>query len=68
MPDLMHLGPLSLFDLIALAALVAAWLSVGWLIEHPPASRPSVSLIMQRYRHDWMRQFVTCLLYTSRCV
>ena len=59
MPDLMPLGPLSPLDLIALATLLAAWLIVGWLIEHPPTSRPSVSLIMQRYRHDWMRQFVT---------
>ena len=59
MSDLISLGPLSPLDLIALATLLAAWLIVGWLIEHPPASRPSVSLIMQRYRHDWMRQFVT---------
>ncbi|NTT85618.1 DUF599 domain-containing protein [Tabrizicola fusiformis] len=59
MPDLIHLGPLSPLDLIALATLLAAWLIVGRLIEHPPASRPSVSLIMQSYRHDWMRQFVT---------
>ena len=59
MPDLIHLGPLSLLDLTALAFLLACWLVVGRLIEHPPAGRPSVSLIMQRYRHEWMRQFVT---------
>jgi uncharacterized membrane protein len=29
------------------------------VIEHPPADRPSVTVLMQRYRHDWMVQFVT---------
>ena len=46
-------------DLAALAGIIAAWGLTGWLIEHPPASRPSVSLIMQGYRRDWMRTFVT---------
>lgn len=42
-----------------LGILVAAWLLSGWLIENPPASRPSVSRLMQDYRRDWMRTFVT---------
>ncbi len=46
-------------DLAALAGIIAAWGLTGWLIEHPPAARPSVSLIMQGYRRDWMRTFVT---------
>ncbi len=46
-------------DAALLGTLVAAWLLSGWLIENPPASRPSVSHIMQGYRRDWMRTFVT---------
>lgn len=42
-----------------LGTLVAAWLVSGWLIENPPAFRPSVSHLMQEYRRDWMRTFVT---------
>lgn len=46
-------------DLIALAGLFIAWLITGWFTEHPPAQRPSVSVLMNDYRRDWMRQFVT---------
>ncbi len=46
-------------DLVALAAILLAWVLTGWLIEHPPAARPSVHMIMQGYRRDWMRAFVT---------
>lgn len=46
-------------DLIAFVALVLAWLITGWFTEHPPAHRPSVSVLMNDYRRDWMRQFVT---------
>ncbi len=46
-------------DAAVLGTLVAAWLLSGWLIENPPASRPSVSYIMQGYRRDWMQIFVT---------
>ncbi|MFB2530931.1 DUF599 domain-containing protein [Paracoccus sp. p4-l81] len=52
-------GPLSNLDLVALGLLVLAWLGAGWVIEHPPASRPSVMVLMRRYRREWMRQFVT---------
>ncbi len=46
-------------DLVALVlAVLAAWGS-GLLIEHPPDSRPSVSLLMNAYRRRWMREFVT---------
>lgn len=52
--------PLTLtpLDLLALALLAAAWFGVTRAIEHPPASRPSVSVLMKTYRRDWMRQFV----------
>jgi uncharacterized membrane protein len=46
-------------DSLALALLVLAWLAVGWAIEHPPATRPSVSVIMQTFRRDWMVEFLT---------
>ena len=45
--------------MVALGLTLAAWLLIGWLIEHPPLRRPSVSQLMQEYRHEWMRQFVT---------
>lgn len=53
------LGPFGAADLTALAIAVALWLSIGWLIEHPPRWRPSVSKLMERYRRDWMAEFVT---------
>ncbi|MBA3909396.1 MAG: DUF599 domain-containing protein [Rhodobacter sp.] len=53
------LGPLATLDAVALAALVVLWLASGWLIEHPPRSLPSVSILMQEFRRDWMRTFVT---------
>ena len=53
------LGATNTIDLIAFAGLVAAWVLTGWFSENPPASRPSVSVLMNDYRRDWMRQFVT---------
>lgn len=53
------IGPLAPLDAAALLALLLAWTVSGWLIESPPRSRPSVSLLMQDYRRDWMRTFVT---------
>ena len=53
------LGPLTPLDAAALLALILAWTLSGVLIETPPRARPSVSLLMQDYRRDWMRTFVT---------
>jgi uncharacterized membrane protein len=53
------LWPLDALNLVALAVLVAAWAGTGWFIEHPPARRPSVSVLMAGYRRDWMAQMVT---------
>lgn len=50
---------LPLLDLIALGLLMASWLVSGWLTEHPPRSLPSVSILMEDYRREWMRTFVT---------
>ncbi|MFN3844992.1 MAG: DUF599 domain-containing protein [Paracoccaceae bacterium] len=51
--------PLGLLDGAALVFLIVAWIATGWLVEHPPTSRLSVSSVMADYRRDWMRQFVT---------
>ena len=56
---MLPVGPLPLLDAAALGWLLAAWLLASWLIENPPRRFPSVSLIMQDYRRDWMRTFVT---------
>lgn len=48
------LGPA---DLAALGLLLAAWVGMGWLIENPPAGRPSVTLLMSDYRRAWMAEF-----------
>lgn len=53
------LGPFALQDGLAVAGLILTWLITGWVTEHPPASRPSVSVLMEEYRRHWMRAFVT---------
>ncbi|MCX7289061.1 MAG: DUF599 domain-containing protein [Rhodobacterales bacterium] len=56
---MMPVIPLSLSEIALLCGLVLAWMLSGWLIENPPKARPSVSVLMQEYRRDWMRAFVT---------
>lgn len=46
-------------DLAAVLFLFVAWFSIGWITENPPAGKPSVSVLMKRYRREWMQQFVT---------
>jgi uncharacterized membrane protein len=46
-------------DALAVLAILSAWILTGWLTEHPPARRPSVSALMQDFRRDWMVVFVT---------
>ena len=53
------LQSLSLPDVIACLTVLAMWWGTGFAVEHPPASRISVSLLMGDYRRDWMKQFVT---------
>jgi uncharacterized membrane protein len=58
--DLMNrLSLLSPLDLGALATVVVSWYMVGWLIEHPSKTRPSVTVLMAQYRRAWMREMVT---------
>ncbi len=49
----------SLLDAVALALLVAAWWGIGWLVEREGTARPSVSVLMDGYRREWMVQLVT---------
>lgn len=53
------LSAFSYFDLFAVTLLYVCWAVIGWVIEHPPKGKPSVSVLMKDYRRDWMRQFVT---------
>ena len=53
------LGPFAMIDLVAVGFLLSCWVLTGFLVEHPPARRVSVSVLMAEYRRDWMRQFVT---------
>lgn len=59
MESILRIGPFGLPDATALAVTLLLWLGIGWFIEHPPARHPSVSMLMVRYRREWMRQFVT---------
>ena len=49
----------TLTDRAAFLFLVVAWFVIGWLAEHPPKWRPSVSYLMQDYRYRWMVEFLT---------
>ena len=50
--------PIPAADLAAVALLFAAWFGIGWLIERPPPGRPSVSVLMKRFRREWMTRFI----------
>lgn len=54
-----HMALLTLLDWIAVAAIIAAWLLIGWWIEHPGRARPSVTVLMSERRREWMKVFVT---------
>lgn len=57
--DLLHPLTLNATDLAALALLLVTWFAVGGVIEHPPAKRVSVSVLMQHYRRAWMAELIT---------
>lgn len=59
MQTVISIGPFSTIDALAVTLTLIVWAGIGWLIEHPPANRPSVSLLMKEYRREWMRQFLT---------
>jgi uncharacterized membrane protein len=58
MPELPYLGAFTPLDIAALGLLLLAWLASSWIIEHPPAARPSTSKIMAQYRRQWMVAFL----------
>lgn len=55
LPLLSDMTPL---DLAAVGFLFVAWFGIGWVTEHPPAGKPSVSILMKRFRREWMQQFI----------
>ena len=46
-------------DFAAFAVIMVFWAALGWRVEHPSASHPSVSLLMAEYRRAWMIQMLT---------
>ena len=58
MSSLQSLADITTVEWLALALIFVAWLGIGWLVEHPPRARPSVTILMQAYRRDWMITFV----------
>ncbi len=52
------LSSLTFLDFFAVALTVLAWIGVGWIIENPPASHPSVTKLVAEYRRDWMIVFM----------
>lgn len=53
------LSAFSPWDLAAVTLLLVSAVFIDWIVEHPPAARPSVTVLMMQYRRDWMAQFVT---------
>ena len=54
-----HLALLGALDWAAVGAILVAWFVISWMIEHPGAKRPSVTVLMSERRRDWMKAFVT---------
>lgn len=50
---------ISAADLSAIVLLFAVWFGIGWFTERPPAGKPSVSVLMTRFRREWMVHFIT---------
>lgn len=50
---------MSVADLSAVVLLFVTWFAIGWITERPPAGKPSVSVLMTRFRREWMAHFVT---------
>lgn len=50
------LSGFTLWDTAALLVFVLCWLGIGVVTEHPPKSRPSTHILMDRFRLNWMRE------------
>lgn len=46
-------------DLAAVVLLFTVWFAIGWFTERPPAGKPSVSVLMMRFRREWMVHFLS---------
>ncbi len=46
-------------DFAAVGFLLVSWLGMSWRVETSSFGRPSVTVLMVRYRREWMRQMVT---------
>ena len=57
-PFAILLATLSMVDFAALGVLALAWGGMGWITEHPPGGRHSVTTLMAEVRRAWMREFV----------
>ena len=53
-----RMGLFSTWDYAAVALLLLGWQITGFMVERPPARRPSVSILMANYRRRWMEQMV----------
>lgn len=58
MEHLSALDQIPVVDLIAVAFILLSWLVIGWRIEHPSASRNSVTMLMSQFHRDWAQVFV----------
>lgn len=54
-----HIALLAPLDWLAAGTILTAWVVIGWMIEHPGAKRPSVTVLMSDQRRVWMKVFVT---------
>ena len=46
-------------DAVGVVLLLLAWVCSSWWIENPRLRNLSVTVLMQRYRQDWMHEYVT---------
>lgn len=54
-----NIGSMGVVDAVAVALFLGVWLWLGWRIGHPSASKPSVTVLMQDYRLQWMQVMAT---------
>ncbi len=52
----LRLSALSPLDFAAAGLLLAVWLVLGWVIDHPHKKHPSVTILMAERRRAWMRE------------
>lgn len=65
-----RLAPFGPLDSLGVLLLVLCWAGATWIIEHPPASRPSTSVLVARHRRRWMEHYVrrTVRIFDSQII